>query len=671
MGRELAVVVGISLILAACAGSQHASKGYRHHKFDRHSIPKSDIPLVVNDRVLAWVDYFSGSGKERFGRYIKRSGRYAPMIRQILKSYGLPQDLIYLAMIESGFASKAKSHASAVGVWQFIRATGNRYGLDQDVWIEERQDAEKATHAAAQYLRDLYNEFGDWYLAMAAYNSGEGTVRRGIARTGARDFWAMSEPRTGVFRAETRDYVPKFIAAAIVAKHPEQFGLGHIRPDMPLSYEHAVIDTHVDIDVIAKCAGSDVETIEILNSELKLGTAPPQYKVKVPMGTAKKFQLALARIPADDRVSTMAGTEQYTVAKKDTLHKIAKRFGVKASTILAANNLRNGRAVKQGMTLAIPVRDMKSTLIASSGYSRLGSKRAPALPTPVAMETEGVSRRGKSLKQIATQPDESVTPVVDGGTVANGYVVTVGDSWNSISQNLGISTKALKELNPEIASAGLRVGDVIRLTPSAMQVAKLAASAPDTMTDVTPVEGRVAKDVPVMPVEAVSVESVEVESPVASVPAASESAKSKSTKTAYHKVRPGDSLDKIAKTHGVTVTNLKSWNRLGNGHIRPGQKLMVNQPTQARQGVARAGAKSAQLETGVTPAARKASSGSAARPAKATKPSSKVISYKVKAGDSLWKISKRHNISAGQMKQLSQMNKSLRPGDVITFRAGS
>ena len=631
MWKKWALVVVVPLFFAACAGSQHVSKGSHHYKYDRRNVPKSDIPLVVNDRVLAWVDYFSGPGKERFGRYIKRSGRYDPMIRQILKSYGLPQDLIYLAMIESGFSSKAKSHASAVGVWQFIRATGNRYGLDQDIWIEERQDAEKATHAAAQYLRDLYNEFGDWYLAMAAYNSGEGTVRRGIARTGTKDFWVMSEPRTGVFRAETRDYVPKFIAAAIVGKHPEQFGLGHIQKDAPLSYELVTVDTHVDIDVIAKCAGTDVETIDVLNSELKIGTAPPQYKIKLPQGTAKKFQLALARIPVEDRVSAVPSFESYTVAKRDSLGSIAKRFGVKPSKLLAANGLRNARALKRGMTLTIPTGNAKSALVAST--SRLGYKAPPPLPTME--QPEPVARRAKSIRQIATQPDTTLTPVVDAGTISSGYVVSTGDSWNSIAQNVGLPTKQLKQLNPEFAASGLHIGDVLRLSDSPRQVAEAA-------NDVTAVE-TVATDVPVRPVEQVVVDTVEVDSPITEIPAARESTKTKATKTAYYKVRPGDSLSTIAQRHGVSVGDLRSWNQLSNGNIRPGQKIVVMPPAQAKQGATRVGVKSA-----------------------------KVVTYKVKPGDNLWTIGKKHKISSNQMKQLSQLKKGgLKPGDVITFRAGS
>ncbi len=704
MWKKWAVLIAFPVVFSACAGSHPSGKAghSRHYRVDRYSVPKSDVPLVVNDKVVAWVDYFTGPGRERFGRYVKRSGRYAPMIRQTLKSYGLPQDILYLAMIESGFASKAKSHASAVGVWQFIRSTGNRYGLDQDIWIEERQDAEKATHAAAKYLKDLYGEFGNWYLAFAAYNSGEGTVRRAIARYGSRDFWELSEPNKGAFRAETRDYVPKYIAAAIIAKNPDQFGFHHVQPDAPIAYETVTVDSHVDIDVIAKCAGVDTETIDIMNSELKLGTAPPHYRVKLPPGTGKKFQLALARIAPEDRVKFTTTYEKHTVGKREGLYAIAKRFGVKPGSILAANGLRNARAVRRGMTLTIPVGDVKSTLLAQAGYRKgsstpgfyivrrgdsikglaerfdvstedlrdwnnlngrhaglkVGSQvriQSPDETTPIIASSAASALAGKAApsmpsesQKLPAKKPQSIA-VVDSGPVATGYVVSTGDSWNSIAQTLGVSTKELKVLNPGVASAGLRVGDILLISTPPIRVANatpVAGNNPsdDSTTDTSAPEPVVVGDVPLGSVKRVNVEKMEVEStvnrPATRMP-------TRSPKAAFYKVRPGDSLDKIAKSHGVTVGELQSWNQLTKAsHIRPGQKLIMAPPVQAK----------------VLPGKR----------TKETQRGPKVVTYKVKPGDNLWIIGKRHKISPSQMKQLSQVNKgSLRPGDVITLRVGS
>lgn len=717
MWKKLALFVVIPVVFSACAGSHQSSNSSRnsHYRVDRYAVPKSDVPLVVNDRVLAWIDYFTGPGRDRFGRYIKRSGRYAPMIRQTLKSYGLPQDILYLAMIESGFSSKAKSSASAVGVWQFIRATGNRYGLDQDVWIEERQDAEKQTHAAAKYLRDLYNEFGDWYLAFAAYNSGEGTVRRAIARHGVKDFWVLTEPNRGSFRAETRDYVPKFIAAAIIAKNPAQFGFAHIQPDAPIVYETVVVDTHVDIDVIAKCVGVDTETIDIMNSELKLGTAPPHYKVKVPVGMGKKFQLALARIAPEDRVKASTTYEKHTVGKHENVSTIARHFGVKPGTILAANGLRNARAVKRGMTLTIPVGDLKSTLLAQAGYRKGAASATPGfymvkrgdsiksvsekfdVSAEDLRDWNNLNGRHAGLKvglQIRTQsPDESNTviasssnsslvdkapppmpmesqkvlvskapsmTVVDSGPIATGYVVSMGDSWNSIAQSMGMSTNDLKKLNSDAASSGLHVGDVLMVSTASTQLASATPVVDNGASDDSKIdkpdptpEPIVVGDLPLGKVKRVNVEKVEVESTV-SKPAVREVAKGKSSKPAVYKVLPGDSLDKIAQKHGVTVRELKDWNQLAKAsHIRAGQKLVLTPPTQAKKSAVRGTTPSAKIEKEIPKRA-------------------KVVSYKVKPGDNIWTIGKKHNISPEQMKQLSLLkNGHLKPGDVLTLRVGS
>ncbi|PIR21374.1 MAG: hypothetical protein COV45_01105 [Deltaproteobacteria bacterium CG11_big_fil_rev_8_21_14_0_20_47_16] len=632
MWKKWAILALVPMAVTACSGSNYAGKG-SHHRYDRNHAPQSDIPLVVNDRVTAWVDYFSGPGKERFGRYMQRSGRYEPMIRQIMKSYGMPQDLMYLAMIESGFSSKARSHASAVGVWQFIRSTGNRYGLDQDMWIEERQDAEKETHAAAQYLKDLYSEFNDWYLAMAAYNAGEGTVRRAIAKYGSKDFWVLSDPRKKAFRAETRDYVPKFIAAAIIGKNPERFGFHQVKKDNALNFELVTVDTHVDVDVIAKCAGTDVETVDILNSELRVGTAPPRYKVRIPPGSAKKFHANLSKIDPKDRVRSVASLESHTVKKGETLSRIARRYGVKSRSILSANRLKSARNIKRGMVISIPVNNSKSNLLANNATSNLGNNKK--LPTvffeePISSKSQRYHRQStKTLKQIAEKPDESivsVTTAVADTSVGSGYVVSVGDSWNSISQNLGIETVELKRLNPEAAESGLYVGDVLKIS--------VDAGSEKQVADNTDVIEAVAETVVVSDIS---------------------TSTHKRAPTVY-RVKRGDSLGKIANRYGVSVSNIREWNGLAKGvSIRPGQKLRVSPLSSTRSAIGRT------------------SPGKVAPQAKsiASTKKEKVVTYKVKPGDNLWTIGKRHNMSASQIRQLSQANKKLRPGDVLTLRTGS
>ena len=267
--------------------SADSAQFIREHNLN--ALPRFDIPMVINDRVVAWMEYFQGAGRRHFTRYLKRSGRYLPLMRQILIEEGLPQDLVYIAMIESGFNMHARSRANAVGSWQFIRATGRRYGMRADGWVDERRDPYRATRAAASYFRDLYGEFGDWYLAMAAYNAGEGRVRKAIRTTGSRNFWHIARHHRAL-HAETRDYVPKFIAAAIIAKMPDRFGFAEVVLDQPVEFETGKVETQTDLAVIAKCAGVGRDAVFDLNPHLVRGATPPgarHYKIRLPTGTGQ------------------------------------------------------------------------------------------------------------------------------------------------------------------------------------------------------------------------------------------------------------------------------------------------------------------------------------------------------------------------------------------------
>jgi membrane-bound lytic murein transglycosylase D len=254
----ICVTFGTMLVTSCTKGRRvRYSKADRQRFIQMHNLgdlPKSDVPLEINERVIAWMDYFSGSGARHFNNYLERSGAYIPMMRAILKKYGLPQDLVYIALIESGFNNHAHSHASAVGQWQFIGSTARHYGLRVDSWVDERRDPVKSTHAAAQYLKKMYGDYGDWYLVMAGYNAGEGRVNRAIADSGSKNFWVHADPDKKYLKAETRDYVPKYIAATIMAKMPEKFGFKNVEYDKPLDYDVVTIDSQTDLEVAGKCA---------------------------------------------------------------------------------------------------------------------------------------------------------------------------------------------------------------------------------------------------------------------------------------------------------------------------------------------------------------------------------------------------------------------------------
>ncbi len=314
-------------------------------------LPPSDIPITLNERVEYFIRYFTTKKREVFARWLARSGRYMPMIKEILRSYGLPEDLAYLAMIESGFNPFAYSRAGACGIWQFIRSTGRKYGLKINYWVDERRDPEKATHAAARYLLDLYQEFECWHLASASYNAGEAKVRKAIKRYGTKDFWKLCRYR--YLKRETKNYVPKMIAAMIIAKNPQKFGFD-VDPYPPLDYEIIEVPGGTDLRAVALASGTDYDLIRLLNAELRRGKTPPTmttYPVKVPFGKGEEIISALKKI----RFIYVRQTIKHRVRRGESLYRIASYYGVSVRSLKRANRLRNSK-LYPGQILRIPVR---------------------------------------------------------------------------------------------------------------------------------------------------------------------------------------------------------------------------------------------------------------------------------------------------------------------------
>ena len=252
-----------------------------------------DIPVTYNERVRQWIHFFQSSGRSSFRRWLERSSRYLPVIQYELTKAGLPQDLVYVAMIESGFSPSAVSHKAAMGMWQFIAPTGRRYGLKVDWWIDERKDFSKATRAAIDYMRDLHKQFNSWYLVAASYNMGENGVARLIARHGTNNFWDLAD--RGALPRETRDYVPKIIAAMLISKAPALYGFRDIEYQMPLSFETLPVPGGTDIITLASYLGVSEKYMKELNPELVKGFVPrniSDHKIRVPKGslaTVSKF----------------------------------------------------------------------------------------------------------------------------------------------------------------------------------------------------------------------------------------------------------------------------------------------------------------------------------------------------------------------------------------------
>ncbi len=308
---------------------------------------------VRDERVRFFIRYYQTRGKRFFKRWLERSGRYLPVIKRILREEGLPEDLAYLPLIESGFSPMAHSRSGAVGIWQFVEGTARRYGLRVDWWIDERRDIEKSTRAAAAYLRDLYRIFGSWPLALAAYNAGEGRVMRALRKYRGHDHWKILRKR--IFKRETRNYVPKFIASLTIAKDPETYGFMDVRYRSPLVYDKVVLKGATDIKVIARAAGVSVREIKVLNPQLKRWFTPPDYpdyELKIPKGRKEVFLQYIARIPPSKRLEFY----KHRVRKGETLISIARRYRTTVKAISYLNDIRNPRRIRAGSYIVVPVR---------------------------------------------------------------------------------------------------------------------------------------------------------------------------------------------------------------------------------------------------------------------------------------------------------------------------
>jgi membrane-bound lytic murein transglycosylase D len=383
-----------------------------------------DIPIVINDQVEAFIEYFRTTHRKPFALWLQRSGRYIPMMKEVLKANGLPEDLVYMALIESGFNPKAYSRRRASGPWQFITRTGKRYGLDVDWWIDERRDPEKSTIAAARHLKDLYDQFSCWYLAAAGYNAGAGKIARAIQRYRTEDFWELTKHK--YLKRETRHYVPKMIAAALIAKEPEKYGFTDIVYDEPIRYDKVQVPDATDLKVIARLCEVDYETIKALNPELKMWCTPPHrpdYEVKIPAGTREKFLQNFSQLDPSERITF----RQHQVRKGDTLSTIARRYGIKKEPIMELNDLKSPRQLRTGSSIIIPI----------------PADRALARDERGSIEARIAKKKARKARQV---PKQAVAKA-QGPVREIHYVVKEGDTLWDIALMYNLSIKDIRRWN--------------------------------------------------------------------------------------------------------------------------------------------------------------------------------------------------------------------------------
>ena len=386
-----------------------------------------DIPVIYNEDVASFIKYFTGKGRKFFVKWLERSKRYREILTRIIKENKLPQDTIYLAMIESGFSPFALSRSGAAGIWQFIPSTNKKYELRIDYWVDERRDPVKSTYAAVSYLKNLYNYFGSWWLAWAGYNAGEGKIIRAISKARSDDFWEIADRR--FIKRETRQYVPKLMAAALITANPNKFGFTDIEYQSEFEYDEVDVPPATDLRVIANAALTDYYTIWLLNPALRRGITPPdveKYTLRIPKGTKEIFEKNFNQIPEEKRLEF----REVMITKSITLREFARKEGTSVEAITAFNtNLKPESNLSKGQKVLIP-----QLYVLDEDLEKRYDKK--------------IARANRKYRHKKGKGDKvSIS--------SNEYVVEEGDNPYDIARRFKVNLNELMEIN------GLERGDKI------------------------------------------------------------------------------------------------------------------------------------------------------------------------------------------------------------------